>query len=121
MAKAGGWSITEYVTPDGKNLVLDFLKELHGRNRSEAIAVLKLLYERGSALGMPNAKPLGGGLYELRGHEVRIFYMFRPGKRITLLDGMVKKGGAIPKHTLARVKDLLEEIRAIDAEARRRT
>ena len=41
---------------------------------------------------------------ELRGHQVRIFYMFLPGHRIVLLDGMVKKQDEIPKDVLRRVR-----------------
>lgn len=44
---------------------------------------------------MPNAKNLGGGLYELRGTQIRIFYCFR-GRRIVLLDGTIKKRMDIP-------------------------
>lgn len=110
------WTLEEYVTASGRNLALAFLKGLGGTDRAEAIALLKLLRERGNQLGMPHAKPLGSGLFELRGHQVRVFYTFRPGRRITLLDGMVKKRGAIPPGTLARVRGFLAEVKAMDPE-----
>ena len=81
-------------------------------HRAEAIALLKLLYERRDALGMPHAKPLGKGLHELRGQQVRIFYTFHPGKRIILLDGMVKKRDDIPADIMARVRGYLAEVQA---------
>lgn len=115
----GEWSIEEYVTPGGENLVLAFLSGLTGRARTEAMALLRLLKERGNTLGMPRSKPLAGGLCELRGHQVRMFYMFRPGRRITLLDGMVKKQDHIPPRVLARVRRFQREVEAMDAESAR--
>ena len=108
-----GWTIEEYVTAHGENLVLAFLASQRGRDKAEAIALLKHLKERGNLLGMPHSKSLGQGLFELRGTQVRIFYMFRPGRRITLLDGMLKKRDRIPKRTLERLKRFQKGIEAI--------
>ena len=110
--KTDGWTIEEYVTARGENLVLTFLSAQSGRVRAEAIALLKLLKERRNLLGMPHSKSLGQGLFELRGTQVRIFYMFRPGRRITLLDGMLKKRDRIPKRTLERLKRFQKEVSA---------
>ena len=107
-----GWTIDEYVTEAGENLVLSFLSALTGKMKAEAIALLKLLQERGNILRMPHSKPLGDGLFELRGNQVRIFYIFRPGRRITLLDGMVKKRDRIPTKILNRARRLQKEIEA---------
>ena len=38
------------------------------------------------------------------------FYVFRPGHRIVLLDGMVKKRNDIPHDVLERVRQLLKEV-----------
>jgi hypothetical protein len=35
-------------------------------------------------------------LFELRGHQVRIFYCFLPGRVIVLLDGIIKNQDKIP-------------------------
>ena len=61
-----------------------------------------------ASLGRP---PLGGGLFELRGEQLRIFYRFRPGHRIVFLDGMVKKRNDIPHDVLERVRQLQKEVR----------
>lgn len=64
---------------------------------------LDLLEKYGNTLDMPHAKPMGGGLMELRvrsgrgTQEVRVFYVFVRGKRIYLLHGFVKKTQATPK------------------------
>lgn len=117
--KRNKWTIDEYVTTGGQNLVMAFLSKQTGRARTEAIALLNLLQERGNRLRMPHSKPLGGGLFELRRFHVRIFYMFRSGRRITLLDGMVKKQDQIPPKVLGRVRQYQKEIKAKDAEATR--
>jgi hypothetical protein len=114
-----GWAVEEYVTAGGKNLVFEFLKGLIGEPKAETIALIKLVKERGNLLRMPHSKPLGEGLFELRGKQVRIFYMFRPGRRITLLEGMVKKQDQIPHRVLARMKQLKKEVETMDAEAAR--
>ena len=108
-----GWTIEEYVTARGENLVLGFVSRQSGKVKAEAIALLKLLKERGNLLGMPHSRSLGEGLFELRGSQVRIFYMFRPGRSITLLDGMIKKRDRIPGKVLARLRRFQREIAAI--------
>jgi hypothetical protein len=75
-------------------------------NLADAVALLELLEVRGNALRPPRSESLGGGLFELRAHPrpVRIFYIFRPGHRIVVLDGIVKKRGKIPGDVLARLR-----------------
>lgn len=107
------WKLDEYVTGAGENLALAFLSEQTGKMKAEAIALLKLLQERGNLLRMPHSKSLGDGLFELRGNQVRIFYTFRPGRRITLLDGMVKKQDRIPTKILNRARRLQKEVAAL--------
>ena len=110
--ETSGWTIDEYVTARGENLLIAFLSGQIGKVKAEAIALLKLLKERGNLLGMPHSRPLGGNLFELRGNQVRIFYMFRPGHRITLLDGMLKKQDRIPARVLDRVRRFQRELEA---------
>jgi hypothetical protein len=81
----------------------------------EAAALLLQLRARGNTLREPRSKALGEGLYELRGQQVRIFYMFRPGRRITLLDGVVKRQDRIPADLMARLRRFQQEIEALDA------
>jgi len=114
------WTIAEYATPRGEPPVLKFLLGLEGRNRVEATALLLLLRERGSDLRRPHSGSLGGGLFELRGRDVRVFYVFGPGRRIILLDGMLKKRGDIPRNVLARMRALARAVAAGDQRARER-
>jgi hypothetical protein len=56
------------------------------------------------------SQALGDGLFELRGKEVRIFYVFVPGRAIVLLDGQIKKRDDIPKRTRDRLRRLQLEV-----------
>lgn len=105
--------IGEYVMASGHCPIRDFLASLSGRHQEDAIALLALLRERGAALRPPHSKLVETGLFELRGHQVRIFYTFRPGRRIVLLDGMIKKRDDIPRDVLKRVRHALRAVEAM--------
>lgn len=105
------WAIDEYVTEQGESLIRAFLSTLEGQDKEEAFALLRLAREKGNTLRLPHSKPLGEGLHELRGTQVRIFYVFRPGRRIVLIDGMRKKRGDIPPAVMKRLRKIQGTIR----------
>ena len=104
------WKIEEHKTSSGQSLVREFISELSIADRVEAAALIKALQEWGTGLRTPRSKPLGGGLFELRGRQIRIFYRFRPGRRIVLLDGIVKKRSSIPRGIIERMRRLGSEV-----------
>jgi hypothetical protein len=75
------WTIEAYETDGGVAPAWSFIRQLEGRDKIEAIALVKLLEEKGSLLRRPHSGTLGDGLFELRGKQVRLFYMFVPGAR----------------------------------------
>ncbi len=82
-----------------------FLDSLEKRDLADALALIKLAEARGNELREPHSKALGLGLYELRGKQVRIFYVFGPGRHvITLLSGIIKKQDRIPASALAQAR-----------------
>jgi hypothetical protein len=85
-----------------------FLEDLDGQEESlsSALSLLEMLESSGTTLRPPRSKSLGGGLFELRAHPrpVRIFYIFRAGRRIVVLDGVVKKQDRITGDVLRRVR-----------------
>jgi hypothetical protein len=102
-----GWEVEEHGTS-----VRAFISGLtDDRAFDEAAALIKLVRERGNLLRKPRSEPLGNGLFELRGKQVRIFYVFRPGRRIVLLDGMIKKRDDIPPDVLNRLRQLQKEVK----------
>jgi hypothetical protein len=104
------WLVEEYRTAGGRGLIRDFIEGLNARNKVEAIALIKLVEERGNALRSPHSKSLGDGLFELRGKEVRIFYLFQPNRRIVLLDGLVKRRHSIPAKDLEHARALQRKV-----------
>jgi hypothetical protein len=109
MAKQRSWRIDAYDTGKGEKPIWSFIRNLTGRDKAEAIGLVKLLEEQGNRLRRPHSGALGEGLFELRGKQVRIFYTFLPGQVIVLLDGEIKKRDAIPKKTLERVRGYQRE------------
>jgi hypothetical protein len=105
------WTIDDYTTASGESPVRTFLSVLQDRDKVEAFALIQLLSERGNTLRLPHSRSLGEGLNELRGKQVRIFYVFRPQRRIVLLDGMVKKRDDIPAAVLKRLRQLQREVK----------
>jgi hypothetical protein len=101
---AGPWVIDVFRTEQGEALVQAFIAALAGRDRDEAVALVRLLEEQGNALRRPQSGILKEGLFELRGKQIRIFYMFLPGRRVVLLDGEIKKRDDIPPKTLKRMR-----------------
>jgi len=84
--------------------------------KDEAAALLRIAQARGNALREPHSKSLGGGLLELRGKRgVRIFFTFRPGRRIVVLDVFVKKRQDIPSSVLDRAHGYKRAVEAADA------
>jgi phage-related protein len=80
------------------------------RDLSDATALLDVLRIRGNQMAAPLSRSLGGGLFELRGKQVRIFYVFRSGRRIVVLDCTVKKRSDIPRAVLDRLRKLAREV-----------
>ncbi len=114
MVASDRWVIEAYRTPAGACPVQDFIQSLTGQDEVDAFALVKLIQERGNRVREPQSKALSKGLYELRRNQVRIFYVFGPGRRVvTLLRGIVKKRDRIPQGSLetARTYKAAVEVR----------
>ena len=98
------WRIEEYRTAAGETPVRTFIAGLPPDARAEAIALIKLAETLGNKLREPHSKGVGGGLFELRRNQIRLFYMFEPAQIIRLLGGMVKKQDRIPADVLAQMR-----------------
>lgn len=109
------WRILFYETPAGNSPVKDFIRGLSVEKRAATIEEIDLLEEFGIALGMPHARPLSDGLWELRARAAdgltRILYFTTSKERRTfvLLHGVEKDQRTISetdrKTALARKKD----------------
>ena len=110
--RGGAWTVVEFVMDSGHCPVREFLTGLTGRHQEEALVLLSALREYGATLRPPRSKLVETGLFELRGHQVRIFYMFRPGRRAVLLDGIIKKQDDIPRDVLKRLRRYMQAVEA---------
>ncbi len=109
MAISPEWTIDSYETETGERPAVIFLKSLEPRDQVDAATLLKSLREQGNALRRPHSGALDDGLFELRGKQVRIFYIFLPGRVALLLDGEIKKRTDIPPATLKRMRKLQKD------------
>jgi len=89
-----------------KMVILDtvhtFLGSLNLPVRSESYKLLKLLEQYGHSLSMPVAKPIGGGLWELRftgRPQIRMLYGFCDGIPIVVL-ALRKQRSALPQSAI---------------------
>ena len=105
------WRIEEYRTASGETPVRTLIAGLPPDVRAESIALIGLAQTLGNRLREPHSKALGDGLFELRRHQVRLFYIFEPGQVIRLLGGMVKKRDRIPAEVLAQMRGYQKDAR----------
>lgn len=98
------WRILRYALDTGHSPVRAFLESLIGAYREDALALLAQLQREGNRLRPPVSKLVETGLFELRGYQIRLFYCFLPGRRIILLDGMIKKQDKIPLDVMKRLR-----------------
>jgi len=109
------WTIELYRFSSGRKPYEDFMLALSRDARREA-SVLQDLLAWAHVLREPQSKSLGRGLFELRGPRcgVRIFYVFRPGRRVVILDGFLKKRRDIPVDVLRRMRKYKTDLESRD-------
>lgn len=109
------WRILFYETPAGNSPVKDFIRGLSPEKRAATIEEIDLLEEFGIQLGMPHARSLSDGIWELRARAsdglTRVLY-FSPSnekRAFVLLHGVEKDQRTISdtdrKVALKRKKD----------------
>jgi hypothetical protein len=99
------WTVEQYRFTNGHKPFQSFTRTLSDDALAETFALRRRL-SRADVLRPPLSKALGRGLFELRGPAcgVRIFYVFRPGRRVVILDGYLKKRQDIPPGVLSLMR-----------------
>lgn len=112
MAAGSGseWTVVEFERIRDDFPIRTYLAGLQGKHAKDARALIAKLAARGNQMRPPDSQIVTGKLYELRGFQVRIFYMFRPGREIVLLDGIIKKQDKIPTADRDRVLGYVAEV-----------
>lgn len=102
MTEQPEWSIEWYQTAAGQVPLRTFLESLTGDHKDQAAAMLAKLRRDGNQV--QRSRPVESGLFELKGYQVRLYYVFRPGRKIIILDGDVKKQDKISQDVLKRLR-----------------
>ena len=107
------WKISFYEDHRGKSSVLDFIRGLTAKDRAKVNNALRLLEEFGTELGMPHARRIQKGLWELRPGANRLFYFMQVRGRFVILHGYRKRSRKAPEKEIATalryMKNLSEE------------
>ena len=102
-----------YMTEQGIKPAGQFINSVEDKKlRAKIIRSVKLLEKFGRELGMPDAKHLRNGIYELRiiqGNNIaRCLYFFAIGDKAIVTNGVIKKTQKTPPEVI----DLAEKFRA---------
>ena len=106
------WEILTFETSRGEQPVDEFIKKQQPQAKAKIAHHVRLLRQYGNKLGMPHAKTLGLGLYELRirgKEELRIFYCFTQ-KTIYLLHAFKKQKQETPQKELGIARQRMESL-----------
>ena len=96
------WTIETFETSREDKPVDEFIKKQQPQAKAKIVHHIRLLKQYGNRLGMPHAKMLGEGLYELRirgKEELRILYCFTK-RTIYLLHAFKKQKQETPRKEL---------------------
>jgi len=107
------WRILFYETPAWNGPVWDFIRRLSPTKMAATLEEIDMLREFGVELGMPHARPLSDGTWELRARAadglIRVLYFAVRGRGFVLLHGVEKDQRTISdsdrKTALKRKKD----------------
>ena len=96
---ASSYKVIFYRTAHGAEPVREWLQSLDKHERLQLGQAIQVLQLNGPALPLPYARPLSGGLFELRERigrvRYRIFYAFDGGRIVVLLHAATKDQRAI--------------------------
>ncbi len=104
------WAVHEHLTAGGQSSFAEFVADLaDAKDIKDAAVLTGALRTLGNQMRPPRSKSLDGGLFELRGTRVRIYYGFLPGRRAVLVGGYVKKRTDTPVDVLRLMRARLKE------------
>lgn len=110
------WKVLTFETNPTNKPVDEFIRKQQPQTKAKIVHAIKLLQQYGNKLGMPHAKILGAGLYELRIRgkvELRIFYCFTQGKIIYLLHAFKKQTQKIQNKDIEIAKRRMDSLTKI--------
>src|SRR5271163_1989323 len=104
------WTVDEHTTAGGQSHFAEFVVGLtDAKDIRDAAVLIGALRALGNQLREPRSKSLNGGLFELLGVRIRIYFAFLPGRRAVLLGGYVKNRDDTPPDILRLMRKTLKE------------
>ena len=107
------YEVIFYEKQNGECPVEDFLDSLDKKMRAKLTGLLTILEEYGNLLREPYSKPLGDGIFELRGQVgndiSRILYFFYFEGKIIITNGFIKKTQKTPKNEIEKAKQFRKD------------
>ena len=108
------WTVEFYRDENGTSDVIAFLDSIQDKKlKAKILKDIQLLEQFGTDLGMPHARHLEDGIWELRTKQStnisRILYFTFVGNKIILLNGFIKKTQKTPKKEIERAKKYRED------------
>lgn len=104
MKEQAGWTVEFYVDARGNSPVTAFMDGLPEQEQAKMARAIALLREFGTLLGMPHARHIERGLWELRAGAGRIFYFAHTGRRFILLHAYLKQRQVAPRQEVATAR-----------------
>ncbi len=98
------WNVRTFISDTGQRPVDEWVLGLSADARAEVAHVIDLLEAHGPTLGMPHARSLGDGLWELRARErdgiYRVIYFHWFRRTFGLLHGFTKRTQRTPRREI---------------------
>ena len=102
------YHVSFYTKASGEKPAKDFISALEPKMRTKMLREITVLENNGPLLKMPDSRPLGDGIFELRAQVAtditRVLYFFYVGKEIVLTNGFVKKTQKTPPLEIKKAK-----------------
>ncbi len=102
------YKVQFYEKENGEVPAEEFLLSLDKKMRAKLTGLIAILQEYGNQLREPYSKPLGDGIFELRGKVgsdiSRVLYFFCHNGVIILTNGFIKKTRKTPKEEIQKAK-----------------
>ncbi len=89
-----------------------FILSLDDGSQAKAFHIIEILESLGSAIGMPHSRPLGRGLFELRGKRnvpIRLLYCYFENQAV-ILHVVIKKKQKIDKNDIDMARIRMREL-----------
>lgn len=92
----GNYHIVELaVTHDGKCPAQDFLNRLAKKDLVKVVRIVKRLADFGKIYNREQFKKIEGDFWEFKSSQIRLPCYFKPGHRLIITHGFIKKGNEI--------------------------